>query len=1097
MKALFIFLVQVLIVVGLVIGAVYWLELDSGYVELIVAVGAALILIFSLLLVVPGLLAWVRKARRSKSSVKEDNRRRARKNFNRACRNHFRSTLRKVMAAERQRFFYRESLGRPWWVVVGAKGAGKSTWIQEYLGAEEVGEPPPGHSLRYFESPALITVEVTVGGLGNELEDELAVLVRELGRLRPDAPISGCVFVCCGSQIDEEQHLAVQKVLTAFQVEVPIVVVRTRVDGFTSARTVLEKVPAASLVEWYSDTPESVDLQGSRLLCEMRRRVLNTLVSSAERSPRNVVRFFREFEGGKIELEGGVLRRDRFRTRAIIYASDRAGLVVEPQVFQSHLVRESSNARRTQGFSRWRLQRYGFGACIVLLITGVFSWGAVRGTRERQDFLESTIETVRGLNHGTESGFADPERFISALPIAEVWQTGGPQKSRQVGLVDAEAIFAGLSDTYVRLMCQGVLRPLVKDTEVQLRKFLEGEGRDEKEVLTLLRVYLLLSWSQNNQVPEPWTGAESLSLAVAAAEQWNAAVGDKVPESRLTQLQRVLTLYGRFVGEADSRTLGTPVACSGDGLVRVHERDVDLVRGVQREILKQRQGSKTLEAILEKIELEIGIESVEGVAPYKNVHGQPKVRGAFTREGWKRMQAHLDTGSQLTEPVWLIDPLVGREERLENCRSLAKRYTEEYQSAWESLIGSIEVDTPVETLADALVVYSGLVGRRKPLATIFAKVNHHTNNLKSLHCSNSLFDGWAKDSTVTIYFKELNNFTQKKREEKDGEKSRLDVYHGWIGDLQSEVKMAREKDDLELLETAIPTTKKKLGEALKEAKDWEAPLRGILVPPIEALQVLVDVGPLGQQNEKWCATVVRPLRQVTAQYPFSAKAHRDASIKTLRMLFHPVEGEIAKFRRQFLASKLDDNGDPIKHKYPVRESVAKFLKQSHDLGVLLFPEPDGKSIVDVILNCNSNISPVELTIGAKKVTFRCTGDRHFSWEWPGSGGAELGYGFKQPGRQTAFGYIREEREFALFRLLEGGELRRGTGHSVVATFKLPKLGELPVNLSFGLVTDQAREGSLLYGFEKDASVFLSPFRALPEPPVNLYYDVPPTRCSSI
>lgn len=1110
MKAFLIFIVQVLIVVGLVIGAVYWLELDPKYIDLIVAIGAGLIILVALIVMIPSLISWVRRIRRKNQPVEVDNEKKVHKQFARACRDRFRSVLRKVKATEQQDFFYQERLGRPWWLVVGPRGGGKTTWLREYLGATEIEEPTPGHRIRYFESPDIVGVELPVDTLGGEFERELDVFKKELNRVRPEAPLSGCVFVTSTSDVAEEMLTTVTKLFDDFHLEIPVVVVHTHLDRCTHAREVLESSPAESLVEWLSNNQDGSTFEGTRLLNELRRRVLNTLLAVGDRgrAPRDVIKFFSEFGTCKRELYDSFVPMGSWRVHAFVYASDRAGLVLNPQIFQSHLVRESNHARRSTAYYRQRLQRHGFYALVIMLVSGLFSWGAIRATSERQEFLEQTAQAVRSLTGDGDVVLSDVEPFIHALPIVETWRDGGPQRGRRMGLVHSSMIVQALSEGYVRLMCQGVLHPLVKDTELGLRKFLDGEGNDEK-ALELLRLYLLLTRAVNDHVPDPWTSSELPHFAAIAAGRWNLATGDKISKGRLTDVHQAIELYGTL-READSYSTGC-----------VNEKDTELVKIVRREILRLRKTNYDLDLMIEVINADKDIKRVEVVVGSINIRGKKEVPRAFTKAGWESMQRKLNAGSpQANEPKWLIDPSANLQERIDDCKVITKRYTDRYIETWTSLVDQIEISIPGKTLEDIRTTYDEIVGKEVPLRKIFAKINEHTSTVEDLQCPErvgpeggfdkarpveaidssiaSLFRpvfGTKRGRRVAEKFDPLNKFTQGQEET-----SRLKEYHDWITNLRGKVKEAidSDDDDLSQLKSEITTTKSALSRVLddeQELGEWGSSLHPILFPPINALEDLVDRTPVEGQVVKWCDTVVKPVRRLRTQYPFKNRTDtpRDASLETLKQYFHPTEGEIANFRRAYLASKLDENGKPVDSKFEVTGEVARFLKRAHDLGVLLFPSGDGISNFDVKLECSPNISPVELTVGEKEMKYSCTGKNTFSGTWPNQVDAKLVYGFRQANSRRDTGKKQESGEFALFRLMEGASLERGSGYSVIATYKLP-VGPLKIVVSFDPVDDRGRTGSLLYGFKQGQDTFLSPFRELPEPPARLYSGLPGRRC---
>jgi len=658
-------------------------------------------------------------------------------------------------------------------------------------------------------------------------------------------------------------------------------------------------------------------------------------------------------------------------------------------------------------------------------------------------------------------------------------------------------------------MCQGVFQHLVADAERELYRFVEGGGSYDAQ--ELLRFYLLLTKSKKDPTPSPWLAGEAEWIEKVLARRWFEVFrrgGTDTPD----EVQRTVHLYGEIMREQEYTTGESEAICRGGGLVRIVERNEELVSDARLKISKARKSNYNLKEMVRAIN-KSEARPVEVVVGFKSIHGKREVTAAFTKAGWQQMESLLnDSGPSGSTPPWLLDGSSDLNQREVDCKYIRERYMKAYVETWRDVVSSIRfVDSKSAQLEDVRSIYDEIVNE-VPLQKVFSKVNEHTSGLRSLTCPEGVYSGVPlellsfvealfrsikrllggvldeprADNKVVATFRGLNTFTQANAE---GE-SRLVDYHTWIRTLRDGVADAvnTENSEYRQLDVDLEKTEKELKATLgdQEWRGWKNELGAVLFPPLDVLRGIVDKKPPTLRTASWCTRVVLPTQQLVKHYPFNKKSPRQASLKDIRRVFHPVDGEIAQFRREFLSGETSESTT-------LSSGATEFMARANDLGVLLFPGADDTSRFEVTFRCSPNISPVEFTVGEQSFSYACNSVDRFSGLWPDGEDASLSYGFRQEGKQ-AQGRFEGYNDFAMFKLFEQATVIR-EGLSASATFDLENLGELPVRLKFESVDDRGRRGALLFGFDATSSRFLDPFRQeiLQTPPTRLYRGIEPRR----
>lgn len=241
MGSLYAIIIPIMALVGLVVTASYYLKLDPMIAKVALGVGALAICLVTMI----GLVRRLRGSggERKVNPEKEARRqlRAARRAEAKALRRRFRALLREVRATDRE-LRARGQGARPWWLVIGPSGHGKSQLLAAAPGSREIaGEADASAQPRFFSAEAGVFLELPADyDLRPTATLALGGLVRGLRSARPRQPVVGILVVRradahpAGGPESAAEVTALRRLIDRLsrelEVQAPITLVATQLD---------------------------------------------------------------------------------------------------------------------------------------------------------------------------------------------------------------------------------------------------------------------------------------------------------------------------------------------------------------------------------------------------------------------------------------------------------------------------------------------------------------------------------------------------------------------------------------------------------------------------------------------------------------------------------------------------------------------------------------------------------------------------------------------------------------------------------------------------------------------------------------------------
>jgi len=792
-------------------------------------------------------------------------------------------------------------------------------------------------------------------------------------------------------------------------------------------------------------------------------------------------------------------------------------------LFTTELMRAGHHATRLRRHLR---HRFAGSAVLALGLTAIAAFtvrGSTRAAQLNEDLLQATLDSALAVRQARTEQLAPVDQLDRLRDAVATWRAPNAPDDAGWGLFRGDELGILVTDTYQRAVCQAVLRPLVARTHRSLRQFSirhAGAGQAgsdaTREALDHLRAYLLLSSGGPGTEPEPWGEQQSRWLLAHVEAAWARADGNGDDTRRATVLQSHVALLAPPASDPDPED-----PCARTGYTRTVDRDDDLVRAV-REILNRTPPDRDQVArMVEKINrrTDLSTVSTRSLTTAQYLRSQVVVPAAFTRAGWsafrEALDVELDSGG---DQAWVLGHTQITESRLDRCTNLRKLYTGLYIKAWEQFIPSVNLASPVDLVAAAAIFKE--LSEDVPLTAFFKAVGEHTQRLPPIACHASkqpavlvLFTPRATASTtransdadqVATVFTRFIAFGAAPPAGKPGVVE-LDNYHKRLAEIRSAIDKARENEaELPALSAMISDANSDLKAAVQRGPfgAWKERLQAMLLPPLVGVDLLINEDMQRTMHVDWCAGVYTSLqRSVVGRYPFVANSHTDARLADLEALFHPQNGDIAKFRAQYLGAYFDLRGDTLEARergtaarHHITGRAVDFFDAAHKLGVLLYgapvqpgttvhsggagPPAGGLDLV-VVMNCHPIVNHFTLMVDGTPIEYDCATEPTKQLHWPGKD-SQAGANVIARGHATQDTLI-ESGEFSLLRLLEGGHPKLLLPRSAFEVgFDLPRVSTAAQQKQLARlkVTIQPRDlrgGNLFFGF--GGTRFLGPLRA--------------------
>jgi type VI secretion system protein ImpL len=787
-------------------------------------------------------------------------------------------------------------------------------------------------------------------------------------------------------------------------------------------------------------------------------------------------------------------------------------------LFAEELARDAQYAGRLRRHERRRFAGLALVAVALAAVAAAAARGSTAAARADEALVQATLRSAAAVR-AAEPGELAPLAALTELAAAvQAWRA----PTSDAHLLRGDELADLAAEAYRRAVCDRVLRPLAERDRAELRRFATrhaGAGlptHDEADdIFARLRAYLLLSHPSAAGERDPWGEDQTRWLQDRVVDAWTRADPAGPDPRRAAALAvhlRLLADPGDACardGDACART-DRGDACARTGHARAVARDEPLVARVREILLRDPAERDVVERIVDRINRDPQIDrvTVGGLTTAVHVRGEHPVPPAYTRDGWlafsRALQDELDERSD--EP-WVLGKPAADETRVARCTRLRELYTARYIKAWKQFVAGLRLDAP-SSLTTAAAIYAEL-GDDAPLTPLFAELGRHTRDLPPIPCTERPTGdlvaqiaarlaaappaGPASDArSVRDAFAPLVKFG-----DAGARAGGLDGYHKRLQELHTAVTRASDPAAIDALHAALVAARDNVDTAILRGPHgaWKDPLKRLLLPPIDALLVVVDTEARARLNRDWCATVVAPLlRSVAGRYPFRAGARDDARLADLAPLLHPQTGEIARFRDTRLSAYLAVRGHDVEVLPPgagadhhLSGRVRELLDAAHKLGLLLYGGAEPGVELALTMSCEVGVPQVELDLDGAKIRYDCGPHRSHSLRWPGKGDEHRALLLVTGDNRVE--EFPEDGEFALLRLLERGQpTRQRSGSGFTVSYPLPRLARPSLKLT--VTPRDVRGGNLFHGFG-DAR-FLAPLRApgFTTPPHALFAELP-------
>ena len=496
--------------------------------------------------------------------------------------------------------------------------------------------------------------------------------------------------------------------------------------------------------------------------------------------------------------------------------------------------------------------------------------------------------------------------------------------------------------------------------------------------------------------------------------------------------------------------------------------------------------------------------SLRSITHAQQLTGASELPCSFTRSGWRRVHAQLLRAAEHRDGLILGRPTREHADPARLAR-LRGRYDTLYINAWTNFLAGLRVRRPAD-LADTSRLLADLTGDERPLAQIFAALDHHTRGLQRssadepslTHLLQGL-DHPEHSAAIVRAFAPLLNFAVSAPDRQAG----LDRYHARLAELRDALEAAR-RDPAELpalhtqLTTALADTHALLQHA--DLRRFRPLLSTLLLPPLTALQAeLRDHGKLSL-TRAYCSEIDAPLRRLVTRYPFVRDAREEIGLDEFIAFFHPETGALRRFRDTQLASlitvhgsEISANPGPRDEDHPISPAVLSLLHHAARLGALAFAGGELGLDLDLDLQCNADIGRVRLTLDGATHSYTCGPDHHARMRWPGKDeprGAILELLGRDGRRETVPGV----GPWGLWRLLEKNDLvslPHDRSHPRLV-FRLDLRASRLGTLDLAITPPQTHGATLLFGDANPDAPLLAPLRTpeLLDPPATLFVGLP-------
>ncbi|HRI07588.1 MAG TPA: ImcF-related family protein, partial [Nannocystaceae bacterium] len=813
------------------------------------------------------------------------------------------------------------------------------------------------------------------------------------------------------------------------------------------------------------------------------------------------------------------------------YPSD-PGAPLPPQLFvrdlfETELHRDAPLATRLRPFL-WR--RASLQALLAVAAAGLAVYTAravLHAASVQEDAMQATLDAalpaplVPALRPLAAKELQDLHRAVAH------WQRE-PEPGTDWGPFRGDRLDPPTRTLYTRAVCQGLIHPLATRTEALLRQRVDshpGASIPSPSTRQLIDDDLHF-YTLAHRLADPRAACNIADEQTWFIGQVQRRWADLAPDLAAADDATTQALQ-HFVDFADASACGdlpwkSDVAARAQDVLRRAPREEQMVD----ELIATLNGRSDLDDI-----------RLDG----KSLLSGDPVHRAFTRSGWEAAREAISKSADDKGGSTCHLGNADSGKKADYCTRIRNRYVDRYKREWARSIKALSIVRGVDlTLLDNRL--DDLLRDKvpnDPLGSVFAHVKLHTQGLPEITCGQPSGD----ESTDTSGSWWIPKSPQKSDSQKPaiatdladhfapllaygapqdptpamkGAPSSLplDDYHAHLGKLREILKTAA--DDPQTCAQEARTRRDQIVQQIERGNHhpWTEALKDLLLPPFNFTIEQCDDEAARSLNQRWCAEVIAPMTQsLVGRYPFVKESRESASVSEISRIFAPSDGAIAKFRDQYLASRLDIGNIEVRAHATapgqgrrLNPDLVTFLGDARALEHLLFDFESGQLSVDfsVRMDCAQNddaqrneISKIRLKLSESaedQREFICSAKYNTQpIRWPGKLKESDDAVFDFVGRNDihvstdAKNRIVEHGVFGFFRILERRVPPRREANDVVATLHTLKFGDVVVRIKPSL----RLAGSIFFGLDPKGQTYLAPLRTrtIVRPPQQLFADI--------
>lgn len=653
----------------------------------------------------------------------------------------------------------------------------------------------------------------------------------------------------------------------------------------------------------------------------------------------------------------------------------------------------------------------------------------------------------------------DLEPLYQVVKELETYEVEGVPFRMRLGMYQGSELVGPVSEQYIRMVREHVVRPVVEDDIRGLESLLRSNSslrrspthEDYWQMIDRLRRILLLA-----DVPE----ADALSFPVhqpwivsSAADQWAAAT----QEDDSDVLVAILDDYLRRVA-------------SSPGL-RIEFEETRLIERTRRILERQSRGSLWLEQ-LQKEYADRGDDlSLDRIVnqPWLG-NGGRAIPYIFTLQAWDTyLHSELECNGEeyLDNRSLLLAALVSANQSCDDAREeLYDAYFRQYIVEWTAFLKAISTQTPRNDLRSTASqldqMTSSFLDDSNPLRHLFFVVREQVSIDFPVPKEEPDTDGEPvhpsagdepktpsplRPSPVGTIFENFYSYGSLPVGEKKGSDLPIIVYLTKLNEVNVNLNNyleEREPEDLQAAKLAADDLSDLIDTQLRERVDevWRPTFGQILKPPLIKLSAKAVQEEAERLSNRWCQEVVEPFDLLEECYPFTDTEECNVRFTELAQLLHPVSGSLWDFYESSLKSRYPRRDDfeiraqSSTAKYRFNPDVGTFLSKARDLGISLYPAESKEPLFEfavIIRPAASGVREIEFSIDGDTVTYANAKEHRRAMVWPGASKDKMSS--VRVVTKNARDRAEKQGPWSLFRLLEEGYVQR-RHQNLIATWEL-------------------------------------------------------------